>query len=58
MSYSKWYGLNHDNKIVYLGEHHDFDGASDVADKQGATVWIFDRPTLVSLAHSILDALE
>ena len=51
---TKWYCLNGNGDIVYLGQFSDFDLAAEAADDEhGSVIWVFDRAT----AHEWRDQL-
>ena len=42
---TEWFCVGFDGNIHSLGQHEDFDGASDAADDMGGSPWIFDSET-------------
>ena len=55
----QWYGSVENETIVYLGEHEDFDGASDAAEKTQCWItWIYTRESLEAFRAEIDKALK
>ena len=54
----EWFCVGFDGNIHSLGEHDDFENASEVADTLGGSAWIFDKETAYEWRDQLNTLLE